>query len=37
MRLDVELRKQFERFALDVSFTLDGARIGLFGPSGSLQ
>jgi len=35
MRLDVELRKQFERFALDVSFTLDGARIGIFGPSGS--
>jgi len=35
MKLDVELHKQFKGFDLDVAFTLEGGRTGIFGPSGS--
>lgn len=35
MRIDVSATKRFPGFSLDVSFSAEGRRIGLFGPSGS--
>ncbi len=35
MQLDVELKKSFKDFTLDVAFSLSSSRIGIFGPSGS--
>ena len=35
MRLDVELKKSFKDFTLDVEFSLSSSRMGVFGPSGS--
>ena len=35
MRLDVELKKSFKDFTLDVEFSLSSPRMGVFGPSGS--
>ncbi|NDY73906.1 molybdenum ABC transporter ATP-binding protein [Desulfobacter hydrogenophilus] len=35
MQLDVELKKSFKDFTLDVAFSLSSPRTGIFGPSGS--
>ena len=35
MQLDVELKKSFKDFTLDVAFSLSSPRTGVFGPSGS--
>ncbi|MCG8549104.1 MAG: molybdenum ABC transporter ATP-binding protein [Desulfobacterales bacterium] len=35
MQLDVELKKNFKGFSLDVAFCLSSPRTGIFGPSGS--
>ena len=35
MQLDVELKKSFKNFTLDVAFRLSSPRTGIFGPSGS--
>ncbi|MDQ1269549.1 MAG: molybdate transport system ATP-binding protein, partial [Thermodesulfobacteriota bacterium] len=35
MQLDVELKKSFKDFILDVAFSLSSSRTGIFGPSGS--
>ncbi|MFZ2224534.1 MAG: ATP-binding cassette domain-containing protein, partial [Candidatus Deferrimicrobium sp.] len=35
MRIDISATKRFPGFSLDVSFSAEGGRIGLFGPSGS--
>ncbi|WP_020585351.1 molybdenum ABC transporter ATP-binding protein [Desulfobacter curvatus] len=35
MQLDVELKKSFKDFTLDVAFSLSSSRTGIFGPSGS--
>jgi len=35
VQLDVELKKSFKDFTLDVAFSLSSPRTGVFGPSGS--
>nr|WP_319490377.1 molybdenum ABC transporter ATP-binding protein [uncultured Desulfobacter sp.] len=35
MQLDVQLKKSFKDFTLDVAFSLSSPRTGIFGPSGS--
>jgi len=35
VQLDVELKKSFKDFTLDVAFSLSSSRTGIFGPSGS--